>query len=52
MSEEHLYRLFPGKAALFRELVSVYAPLQPVREVLSAMGDRPPAEVMPTVRRA
>src|SRR5438046_253797 len=32
-SRANLYRLFPGKAALFRELVAAYSPLQPVLEV-------------------
>ena len=50
-SRANLYRLFPGKAALFRELVRAYAPLQPVREVLNRLGDRPPAEVMPELAR-
>jgi len=50
-SRANLYRLFPGKAALFRELVRVYAPLEPVREVLATMGDRPPSEVMPELAR-
>jgi AcrR family transcriptional regulator len=50
-SRANLYRLFPGKAALFRELVRTYAPLQPVREVLDRLGDRPPEEVMPELAR-
>jgi len=50
-SRANLYRLFPGKAALFQELVRVYSPLQPVREALDALGDRPPSEVMPELAR-
>src|SRR5256885_2237904 len=50
-SRANLYRLFPGKAALFQELVRAYAPLEPVREGLAAMGDRPPSEGMPELAR-
>ncbi len=51
MSRANLYRLFPGKAALFRELVRTYSPLEPVLEVLRELGDRPPAVVMPAIAR-
>jgi len=52
VSRASLYRLFPGKAALFRELVRVYSPMEPVRKVLDSMPDRPPEEVMPAIARA
>ncbi|MEW6477352.1 MAG: TetR/AcrR family transcriptional regulator [Actinomycetota bacterium] len=48
-SRSTVYRLFPGKAALFREVVRVYLPLAAMLEMLEAMGDRPPAVVMPAL---
>jgi AcrR family transcriptional regulator len=51
MSRANLYRLFPGKAALFRELVRTYSPLEPVLEELRALGGQPPAVVMPALAR-
>ncbi len=50
-SRANLYRLFPGKAALFRELVAAYSPLQPVLEVLEERGAAPPEVVMPELAR-
>lgn len=52
VSRATLYRLFPGKAALFTALVYAYSPLEPVVSVLTSMHDRPPEEVMPEVARA
>lgn len=52
VSRASLYRRFPGKAALFRELVRAYSPLQPVVDTLASMSGRPPAEVMPALARA
>lgn len=51
VSRATLYRLFPGKPALFTALVSTYSPLEPVIEVLSTMQDQPPEVVMPEVAR-
>jgi AcrR family transcriptional regulator len=48
-SRATVYRLFPGKAALFREIVRAYLPVEETLEMLEAMGDRPPAEVMPAL---
>src|SRR5690348_8834627 len=50
-SRANLYRLFPGKAALFRDLVAAYSPLQPVLEVLEERGEAPPEVVMPELAR-
>jgi len=50
-SRANLYRLFPGKAVLFRELVAAYSPLRPVMQVLEEMGDQPPQVVMPELAR-
>lgn len=52
LSRASLYRLFPGKPALFRELVRAHSPLEPIAQVLAALGDRPPEEVMPAIARA
>jgi AcrR family transcriptional regulator len=51
LSRASLYRLFPGKPALFRELVRVYSPLETVAEIVERSGDRPPEEVMPELAR-
>lgn len=52
VSRASLYRLFPGKGALFTALVRAYSPLEPVIGVLAAMPDEPPDAVMPQVARA
>lgn len=51
VSRASLYRLFPGKPALFRELIRVYSPLEAVVAVLERLHDRPPSEVMPEIAR-
>lgn len=48
-SRATVYRLFPGKAALFREIVRTYLPVDETLDMLEAMGHRPPAEVMPAL---
>jgi AcrR family transcriptional regulator len=52
VSRATLYRLFPGKTALFAELVRRFSPFEPIAAVLETMGDRPPAEVIPAVAHA
>jgi AcrR family transcriptional regulator len=52
VSRATLYRLFPGKAALFAELVGRFSPFEPIAAVLQTMGNRPPAEVIPAVAHA
>ena len=52
VSRATLYRLFPGKPALFRELLRTYSPLEPVAEIVERMRDRPPEVVIPAVARA
>jgi AcrR family transcriptional regulator len=52
VSRASVYRLFPGKQALFAALVIEYSPFAVVRETLERMGDRPPNEVLPEVGRA
>jgi AcrR family transcriptional regulator len=52
VSRATLYRLVPGKAALFAELVRRFSPFEPIATVLETMGDRPPAEVIPAIAQA
>jgi AcrR family transcriptional regulator len=52
VSRATLYRLFPGKEALFAELVRRFSPFEPIAAVLETMGDRPPAEVIPAIAQA
>jgi AcrR family transcriptional regulator len=52
VSRASLYRLFPGKEAVFAALVRSFSPFEPIAAVLETMGDRPPAEVIPAVARA
>jgi AcrR family transcriptional regulator len=49
VSRANLYRLFPGKTALFRAIVVAYSPIEPVLAVLARAGDRPPDEVIPEI---
>lgn len=52
VSRATLYRLFPGKSALFGELIRTFSPWEPVADVLDAMPDGDPEDVMPAVARA
>jgi AcrR family transcriptional regulator len=52
VSRATLYRLFPGKSALFGALVRAYSPWESVAEVIEAMPDGRPEEVVPAVGRA
>jgi AcrR family transcriptional regulator len=52
VSRATLYRLFPGKDALFAELVRSFSPFEPIAAVLETMGERPPAEVIPAIAQA
>jgi AcrR family transcriptional regulator len=51
VSRATLYRLFPGKAALFTSLVHAFSPLDPVSELLSARQDERPEVLMPEIAR-
>src|SRR5262245_55796217 len=51
VSRANVYRLFPGKKALFLALIRVYSPLEPVSKVAAAMSDQPPEVVMPELAR-
>lgn len=52
VSRATVYRLFPGKPALFRELVRTFSPMQPVTTELARLNDRPPDEVIPAIALA
>jgi AcrR family transcriptional regulator len=52
VSRATLYRLVPGKEALFAELVRRFSPFEPIATVLETMGDRPPAQVIPAIAQA
>ena len=49
VSRANLYRLFPGKSALFRAILLAYSPFEPVMALLARAEDRPPDEVIPEV---
>jgi AcrR family transcriptional regulator len=49
VSRANLYRLFPGKSALFRAMLVAYSPFEPVMAVFARAGDRPPEEVIPEI---
>lgn len=49
VSRANLYRLFPGKAALFRAILLAYSPFEPVMAVFARAGNRPPDDVIPEV---
>lgn len=51
VSRASLYRLFPGKPALFHELVREYSPLEAVLAALERMEDGPPETVVPELAR-
>jgi AcrR family transcriptional regulator len=52
VSRATVYRLFPGKAALFGELIREFSPWEPVADVIDAMSDGDPEEVIPVVAHA
>src|SRR4051812_2986364 len=52
VSRATLYRLFPGKDALFDAMVQTFSPWEPVGDILAATPDSPPDEVIPAVAHA
>jgi AcrR family transcriptional regulator len=52
VSRATLYRLFPGKPALFKALIQGYSPWEPVAEVLETTKDRAPERLIPLVAQA
>jgi len=51
VSRATVYRLYPGKAALFKEVVLAYLPIGEALEMMESMGDRPPTQVMASLAR-
>jgi AcrR family transcriptional regulator len=47
VSRANLYRLYPGKSALFRAILIAYSPFEPAMALFARLGDRPPEEVIP-----
>src|SRR5688500_18578104 len=52
VSRATLYRVVPGKPALFRALIETYSPWEAIADVLAATGNDSPREVMPRIARA
>ena len=52
VSRATLYRLFPGKPALFRELIKAYSPWEPIARVLDESPHSALEHVMPRVAHA
>ena len=52
VSRASVYRLFPGKPALFAALVTEYSPFHPMHEALQEVGNQPPEVVLPAVAKA
>jgi AcrR family transcriptional regulator len=51
VSRATLYRLFPGKTALFTSLLHEYSPLDAVSTLLKTRHDEPPEVLMPEIAR-
>ncbi len=51
VSRANLYRLFPGKQALFVGVIHAFSPLDPVSEAAAALSEEPPDVVMPELAR-
>lgn len=49
VSRANLYRLFPGKSALFKAILVAYSPFEPVMAVFARAGDSPPEQVIPQI---
>jgi AcrR family transcriptional regulator len=52
VSRATLYRLFPRKSALFGELIRAFSPWEPVADVIDAMPEGHPEDVIPAVAHA
>jgi AcrR family transcriptional regulator len=52
VSRASLYRLFPGKSALFRELLLRFSPLEAVTSTVESLQHEPPEVVMPSIAHA
>ena len=51
VSRGTLYRLFPGKSALFRGLLEAYGPFDAIRAILDEHREDPPSVVLPLISR-
>ena len=51
VSRATVYRLYPGKAALFKEVAAIHVPVDEALEMMENAEDRPPSEVLPTLAR-
>jgi AcrR family transcriptional regulator len=51
VSRANLYRLFPGKQALFVGVIHAFSPLDQVSEAAAALSEEPPDVVMPELAR-
>lgn len=51
VSRATLYRLFPGKAALFTAMIEAYSPLEPATRLLTEWRDEPPQRLLPELAR-
>ena len=51
VSRASVYRIFPGKPALFAALVESMSPFEEIAATVHRLHDRPPAEVLPQVVR-
>jgi AcrR family transcriptional regulator len=47
VSRANLYRLFPGKSALFSAMLVAFTPFQPVMRLLEERGNEPPETLIP-----
>jgi AcrR family transcriptional regulator len=52
VSRASVYRLFPGKAALFDALLAEHSPFDALLEVFREHADRPPSELLPLLARS
>ena len=52
VSRGTVYRLFPGKSAIFRALIEAYSPWEAVADVIQQAPDRSPEYVVPAVAGA
>ena len=52
VSRATVYRLYPGKAVLFKEVVQTLLPIDEALQMMDTMADRPPNEVMATLAKS
>src|SRR2546423_4711078 len=49
VSRANLYRLYPGKAALFRAILIAYSPFEPVMALFARLSEQAPEQMVPEV---